>query len=229
MEKCICDSTGCLPLAPHFRISHIWWGRRHRSWGGRRAHVPKGNEARRLCRDPLGCWVSQTSQHPPGKKPPPPRPTPSLTPFGSLLAQSLTPGSGVQPEGRRLESSTLAAVTSAWFLVCYLHCSLGEKTSLPTELLQFLLFIQDYTYNPIIKHRSCPESRVIAYRCAQTKTSAHPKWPPAGYSISSGWMTQRPNWLLELSKWNSHHGKERVSRYWAWRPPSPQMGRLRRA
>lgn len=157
----------------------------------------------------IPCWLGSRGQRPPGRSL---HPAPGLTPDGSLLAQSWTLASGVQPEGRSLASSIRAAVTSAWFLVCYLHCSLGEKTSLPTEVLQFLLFIQDYTYNPIIKHRSCPESRVIAYRCAQTKTSAHPKWPPAGYSIAPGWVTKMPHSLLELSKWKAHLGKEGASR-----------------
>lgn len=99
---------------------------------------------------------------------PHPAPTPYLlTPHGNLLAKHFALTSEVQPEGRRLASSIIASIMSEWFRVCYLHCSLGEKTSLPTEVLQFLLFIQDYTCNPIIKHRSCPESRVIAYRCAQ--------------------------------------------------------------
>lgn len=71
-------------------------------------------------------------------------------------------------------SSMMASTRSEWVLVCYLHCSLGEKTSLPTGVLQFPLFIQDYTSNPIIKHHSCPESSLIACRCAQAPTAACP-------------------------------------------------------
>lgn len=107
-------------------------------------------------------------------------PMPGPTPLSASHAKSFTLTPEVPPEGRRLACSIIASIMSEWFLVCYLHCSPGEKTSRPTEVLQFLLFIQDYTSNPIIKHHSCPESRVIAYRCAQTKTSAHPKWPRAG-------------------------------------------------
>lgn len=108
-----------------------------------------------------------------------PQLAPGLTPHCTSRLMSFKLTSEVQPEGRGLASSIIASIISEWFLVCYLHCSLGEKTSLPAEVLQCLLFIQDYTSNPIIKHRSCPESRVIAYRCAQTQTSAHPPWPPA--------------------------------------------------
>lgn len=118
---------------------------------------------------------------------------PSLTPHCTLFAGSFKLTSEVQPDGRRLASSIIASIIREWFLVCYLHCSLGEKTSLPIEVLQFLLFIQDYTSNPIIKHRSCPESGVIAYRCAQTKTSAHPTWPLARCSIHSGLMIEMAN------------------------------------
>lgn len=165
-------------------IPHPRWGR-HLVRGGDRA-------TSELARKHKG--AAQTPRWPGSKSPATvPHPTPSLTPHSRLLAKSFTLTPEVQPEGRRLASSIIASIICEWFLVCYLHCSLGEKTSLPAQVLRFLLFIQAYTYNPIIKHRPCPESRVIACRCAQTSTCGHPKRPPARHFLHSGLMIEMAN------------------------------------
>lgn len=105
---------------------------------------------------------------------------PSPAPPGPCRAPSFELTSEGRPEGgRRRASSLLAAMRSGWFLLCYLPCSLGEKTSPPAGVLPFPLFIQDYASNPIIKHRSCPESRLIACRCAPAPAAARPPRPPA--------------------------------------------------
>lgn len=174
---------------PHFSNPQPW-----KTFGG-----ACGRATLQKCKEVLRCSPAPVVARPPKQPPPQQRPQPGLanpipcawpTPHEASFAKSLTLTPEVSPEGRRLASSITASIMSESFLVCYLHCSLGEKTSLPTEVLQFLLFIQDYTSNPIIKHRSCSESRVIAYRCAQTQTSAHPEWPQAGYLICCGLMTK---------------------------------------
>lgn len=136
---------------------------------------------------------------------------PSLAPPCTSLPTSFELTSEVRPEGgRRRASSMMASIMSDWFLVCYLHCSLGEKTSLPTGVLQFPLFIQDYTSNPIIKHRSCPESSLIACRCAQAPTAARPPRPPARSLTHAGSRIRTAHPLVKLSVGNHVQGRVRA-------------------